>query len=99
MPEITAELARDMLRREFHVKKAPVPCMIMTSTGLIEGEVHKRGTFRLKDELNREESYIAVTNAVIYDRSSEKSLKRSFIVLRAEQIIWVAPNEEGPEGQ
>ena len=86
-------LARDMQRREFLVKKELVPCMIMTTTGLIEGNLYRRGSFRIKDELNQEERFIAVSNVTIHNGSQDKSLARSFLALRKDQIVWVAPSE------
>ena len=90
-------LARDMERREFLIKKDAVPCMIMTRTGLIEGNLHKRGSFRIKDELNQEERFIAVTNVKIYNGASDKPLTRSFLALQSDMIVWVAPNDGATE--
>ena len=90
-------LQRDMLRRDFYVMKDAVPCMIMTTKGIIEGNIHKRAAFRFKDELNQEEHFIAITDATIFSSSSNDAITKRFLAIRAEQIVWVAPSDEAIE--
>ena len=78
-------------RKETFVKKNAVPCTIMTTAGLIEGELHKRGPQRIMDELNASDSFIAVTNAKIQLGEPDKVLGTDFLVLRGDQIVWVRP--------
>jgi hypothetical protein len=89
--DVDAALSRDMRRREFLVRKDAVPCTIMTMTNLIEGNLHKRGAYRIIDELNTVDQFIAVTNAKIYGGNSSEVIEADFITLRADQIIWVKP--------
>jgi hypothetical protein len=90
--DVDAALARDMRRREFHVKKDTVPCTIMTTTNLIVGDIHKRGAYRILDELNMAEKFIPITNARIHTGNSGDVVKANFITLRTDQIVWVKPN-------
>lgn len=78
-------------RKEAFVKKSAVPCTIMTTAGLIEGELHKRGPQRMLDELNASNAFIAVTNAKIQIGEPNKVLGTDFLVLRGDQIIWIRP--------
>jgi len=48
------------------VKKLPVPVVMRTITHLVRGMVHVREGERLKNELERAETFLAVTNAVVY---------------------------------
>ena len=89
--EMDDALTRDMRRRDFLVKKDKVLCTIMTSTSLIEGELHKRGAFRVIDELNSADAFIAVTNATIRTSMSDEVLETDFLALRADEITWVRP--------
>lgn len=88
------EISRDMRFREFQVMKDAVPCAIRTKTSLIEGRLHKRAAFRIIDELNQGEEFIAVTQAVIRDGLSNNPIKAPFLSLRKDQIVWVIPNEK-----
>ena len=90
--DMQAALERDMRRRDFLVNKDAVPCKIMTITNLIEGELHKRGTYRIIDEMNTANQFIAVTNARIHNGESSNVTQADFLILRADQIIWVKPN-------
>ena len=44
----------------------PVPVVIQTATHLVRGLVHVREGERLKNELERDEAFLAVTNASVY---------------------------------
>ena len=99
MPEthdLRDELARDAQRRDFLMEKFIVPCMIMTNVGKIKGELHRRGGFRIIDELNLESTFLAVTNATIHAGQGTKVVKADFLILRGDQIICVIPDEDLP---
>lgn len=72
------------------VTKEAVPARIQTTSHLIEGEVHIRPGCRLKDELNTDESFLAVTNATIFNADQEVLFRTSFIAVRRDQVVWVA---------
>ena len=83
--------ARSMRRENVHIKTEAVPCTIMTTSGLMEGELHKRGTYRVIDELNTVNAFIAVTNVKIHSSKPARIYETDFVALRADQIIWVRP--------
>ena len=47
------------------VSKIAIPAVIQTTEQLIKGNVHVRRDERLKDELDRDELFLAMTDAVI----------------------------------
>ena len=96
-PDIDVAKLREMCRKDFLINKEAVPCIIMTTSNLIEGELHKRATYRIIDEINTPNPFIAVTNAKIYSGESSNVLEAEFIALRAEQIVWVKPNSPSEE--
>ena len=49
------------------VTKMPIPIMMQTTTHRVLGNIHVRPDQRLKDELDRAESFLAVTEASILD--------------------------------
>ncbi len=91
------EIALKMHREEFYVKKEVVPCVIMTTTHLIEGMLHKRVVFRFMDELLKEDPFLAVTNATVHKSNTGKTWETNFLVLRKDQIVWLIPSEEAAE--
>jgi len=44
--------------------------------------------------LETDESFLAVTNAQIFDPAGRVALKAKFLSVRLSQIIWITPQEE-----
>ena len=76
------------------VKKLPVPVVIQTSTHLVRGLVHVRDGERLKNELERDEMFLAVTNASIYEAGDKVLYTVPFMAVQRAQIIWIMPVDE-----
>lgn len=76
------------------VSKKPVSVIIQTAKNRIHGKIHIRPEDRVKDELNRREIFIAVTDAVVYSSENEILFTSSFLTLNTEQIIWLIPEGE-----
>jgi len=81
------------------ISKKPVPVIIETTLGRIEGNFHIRPEDRIKDELNRSEEFIAVTDVRLFSPSGEKVMDCNFICLNREQIIWIVPVAEIQSGE
>ena len=94
---MNAEVALKMHREEFYVKKEAVPCIVMTTTHLIEGLIHKRVVFRFMDELLKDDPFLAVTNATVHKSGNGRSYETNFLVLRKDQIVWMIPSEATAE--
>ena len=54
------------------ITKDAVPSIIQTLVSRIQGNMHVRINERVKDELNRGEQFLAVTNAKIFNLEGEK---------------------------
>jgi hypothetical protein len=76
------------------VTKKPISVTIQTSNQLIRGKIHIRPEDRLKDELNRKDLYIAVTDAIVYSEEGNALYHSGFLSVNTEQIIWLMPDEE-----
>ena len=63
------------------VQKNPVPATIQTITHQIRGEVYMKPDERLKDELNRSDQFLAVTNASILDDKGNVAFSCKFLTL------------------
>jgi len=80
------------------ITKLPVSVVIQTSTHLIRGNVHVRQGERLKNELERNETFLAVTNATIHDGDNKVLFTAPFMALHRTQIVWIMPaNSESQE--
>jgi len=73
------------------VPKTPVQAIIQTLTHQIHGEVYMKPDERLKDEFNRSEQFVAVTNAKIMDRNGNPQYESQFLTLNKDQIVWIIP--------
>jgi hypothetical protein len=76
------------------VTKKPISVTIQTSRQLIRGKIHIRPEDRLKDELNRKDLYIAVTDATVYSDEGKAIYYSGFLSVNTEQIVWLMPDEE-----
>jgi len=81
------------------VAKEVMPARIQTSSNLIEGEVHVRSDCRLKDELNCDEPFLAVTNASVFDAHQEMLFHTRFIAIRRDQVVWVTTVKDIQEAE
>lgn len=75
------------------VHKIPVPAILQTTTNLIRGFIHVRQGDRIKDELENQGQFIAVTEASIFDADGKVVFSGPFISVQKEQIIWIMPLE------
>jgi hypothetical protein len=76
------------------VKKQPVSVVIQTATHLVRGLVHVREGERLKNELERDEIFLAVTHAAVYNADDKVLFTAPFMALQRVQIIWIMPMDE-----
>lgn len=75
------------------VNKRPVQVTIQTIQTLIRGTIHVRQDSRVKDELNQDERFLAVTDAVVYNQQEQELYKTNFLVINVNHIIWAIPEE------
>lgn len=75
------------------VSKVPISALVQTTQHLIRGNVHVRRDERLKDELDRDEFFLAVTDASILDVDGQVLHQSRFLAVRRAQIVWVMPTQ------
>jgi len=77
------------------ISKTAVPAIIQTISHRIEGFIHVRVDGRVKDELDANEPFLAVTNARIFNPADGSVLyEASFMSISRFQIVWVIPRDE-----
>jgi hypothetical protein len=75
------------------VSKVAVPATIQTTTHLIRGHVHVRRDQRIKDELDVNESFLAITDVAVLGPDGQTLFDAPFLAVRRSQIVWVLPNQ------
>jgi hypothetical protein len=76
------------------ISKVAVSAIIQTVIHRIEGFVHIRLDGRVKDELDRDEPFLAVTNAKVIGSDGAVLYKADFMTVSRAQIVWVIPTED-----
>ena len=79
------------------VSKITVPAVVQTTQHLIRGDVHVRHDERLKDELDRDELFLAMTDAQVLGADNRVLHEAPFLAVRRAQIVWVMPAEDSEE--
>ncbi len=81
------------------VAKDVIRATIQTLTVRLVGDVHVRPDKRLKDELNRDEQFIAMTDVVVYNAADQKIFVSDFLAINTDQIVWVDPEYKADQEQ
>jgi hypothetical protein len=76
------------------ISKTPVLSLVQTTTHLIRGNIHIRTDERVKDELDRDKKFLAITDATISDANGKMLHEKKFVAIQKKQIVWVIPNDE-----
>jgi hypothetical protein len=80
------------------IAKDPIMTVIQTTSHRIRGCIHVRTGERLRDEMNRSEQFLAVTDASVMDLQGNLVYSCEFLTLNRDQIIWVMPEAEAKAG-
>jgi len=81
------------------VSKIAIPAVVQTTQHLIRGNVHVRRDERLKDELDRDELFLAMTEARVMGADDQVLHEARFLAVRRAQIVWVMPARDTDEGE
>ena len=54
------------------ISKQAIPVLIQTSSNRIRGNIYVRPAERIKDQINQEDMFLAVTEAIIFDQAGEE---------------------------
>ncbi len=80
------------------ISKVAIPAKIQTTTHLIEGQIHVRLEGRVKDELDRPELFLAVTDAKVFSLGGDLLYEAHFMTVARAQIIWLIPRDDTAYG-
>lgn len=75
------------------VSKVSIPATIQTTTHLIRGQLHVRRDQRIKDELDIDENFLAVTDVTVLAPDGQTLFQAPFLAVRRSHIVWVIPEQ------
>jgi hypothetical protein len=81
------------------VSKIAVYATVQTTTHRMRGRIHIRRDQRVKDELDRDESFLAFTEVTVYSQEGTVLFEAPFVAVQREHIVWVIPESNGGEEQ
>ena len=76
------------------VTKQPVTAEIQLADYRIRGKIHVRPDERLKNELDQQEPFLAITDATIYDKQNQVQFSTRFMAVNRQHILWIVPQED-----
>jgi hypothetical protein len=79
------------------VSKVAIPSVVQTTQHLVRGNIHVHRDERLKDELDRDELFLAMTDVSVVGDDGQVLHESRFLAVRRAQIVWVMPAREAEE--
>ena len=80
------------------ISKKAIPATVQTVAQKIEGSIHVRTNERITDELDRNEPFLPMTSAKVFDHEGRMQYECDFISIRRSQIVWIIPWQERGSG-
>lgn len=79
------------------VSKIAVYATVQTTSHLIHGRMHIRRDQRIKDELDGNEKFLALTDATVLNEEGHTIFQAPFLAVQRAHIIWVFPDQNKSE--
>jgi hypothetical protein len=79
------------------VTKRAVQATVQTLTHLMHGQIHVRRDQRIKDELDLEEKFLAITDVSVMSADGQILYQAPFLAVHRDHIIWVLPDPQRAE--
>ncbi len=81
------------------VSKVTVQATIQTTTHMLRGNLHVRRDQRIKDELDVDENFLALTEVSVLGPDGQTLFQAPFLAVRRSHIVWVIPEQDKREGK
>jgi len=75
------------------VSKIAVYATVQTTMHLMRGRIHIRRDQRLKDELDGNEKFIAMTDVTVMNVEGHTLFQAPFMAVQRAHIVWVVPEQ------
>lgn len=79
------------------VSKVAIQATIQTTTHMLRGHIHVRRDQRIKDELDVNENFLALTDVSVLGPDGQTLFQAPFLAVRRSHIVWVIPEPTKPE--
>ena len=79
------------------VSKVAVQATIQTTTHRMRGLLHVRRDQRIKDELDHDENFLALTEVSVLGPDGQSLFQAPFVAVQRAQIVWVIPEQNKDE--
>ena len=79
------------------VTKRPIHATVQTTTHLMRGLIHVRRDQRIKDELDVNETFLAITDVNVLSPDGQILFEAPFLAVNRANIIWVLPEQGSGE--
>ena len=81
------------------VSKISIYATIQTTTHIMRGRIHIRKDQRIKDELDLNENFLALTDVSVLGSDGQTLFQAPFLAVRRAHIVWVMPEQKPGEGK
>jgi hypothetical protein len=75
------------------ITKRSIYATVQTTTHLMRGHIHVRQDQRIKDELDLDEKFLAVTDVNVLAPDGHILFQAPFLAVNRQHIIWVLPEQ------
>jgi hypothetical protein len=75
------------------ITKISIPATVQTLTHRIQGNLHIREWERIRDALNKEDRFVAITEATIFSLKGDVLLETPFLVVNQEHVVWLVAED------
>jgi hypothetical protein len=79
------------------VSKIAIYATVQTTTHLMRGRIHVRRDQRIKDELDLDESFLALTDVSVLASDGQVIFQAPFMAVKRTHIVWVIPEQNKGE--
>lgn len=79
------------------VSKISISATVQTTTHMLRGHIHVRRDQRIKDELDQDQNFLALTDVSVLGSDGQTLFQAPFLAVRRAHIIWVIPEQTSGE--
>ena len=79
------------------VTKRAVYATVQSTTHLMRGHIHVRRDQRIKDELDLDEKFLAITDVHVMAADGQVLFQAPFLAIHRDHIVWVLPEQQKSE--
>jgi len=75
------------------ISKISISATVQTTTHMLRGHIHVRRDQRIKDELDQDQNFLALTDVSVLGPDGQTLFQSPFLAVRRTHIVWVIPEQ------